>query len=389
MCHRAPVEEREFEAHHLVSQLRTVARRLPGGLDPVTLAETTLRRLTGAAPYDHAEILVRTGGMRLVPLARAGPERAVHWSVSLADDTPFAEAWTSQEPQVVRRQLTPDGASARTGSGMVLPLRLGVRSFGLLGLETARVDAYPPAVARAALAMAEQSALPLETALLFDEVRGVATAEERRRLAREIHDGVAQEIASLGYLVDGLVAAAEPVAPTLTGPLSELRDELSRVVGDLRLSIFDLRSDVDRHGGLGAALSDHVRDVGRDSDLTVHLSLDEAPARLPAETEAELLRIAQEAVANVRKHARARNLWVSCKTEPPAAWLVIEDDGIGVGERRRQNSFGLEVMAERADRLRASLHVVPRLPTGTRVEVRLGAPAPIGTSVSGTEDGSG
>ena len=79
------------------------------------------------------------------------------------------------------------------------------------------------------------------------------------------------------------------------------------------MSIYDLRSEVDTHGGLGAALSDYVRSVGRATGLTVHLSLSEATDRLPAETEAELLRIAQEAVTNARRHADADNLWVSLR----------------------------------------------------------------------------
>jgi hypothetical protein len=125
-------------AHHLLSQLFTVARQLPASLDPVTLAETMLRDVGRVAPYDNAEVLVRAGGgVRLVPLARSGTAAAEHGAVSLAEETPFNEAWTSQEPQVVRRLLWP-GEQRGAASGLVLPLRLGVRGFGLLGLQTAR-----------------------------------------------------------------------------------------------------------------------------------------------------------------------------------------------------------------------------------------------------------
>ncbi len=361
-------------AHHLLSALFTVARQLPASLNPVSLAEAMLRRVGEVAPYDTAQILVRTGGPRLAPLAQTGPTADGRWSVSLSEDTPFAEAWTSQQPQVVRRLLSGDGASDQVGSGLVLPLRLGVRSFGLLGLQTTRVAAYPPELVQAALTVVDDGVLPLETALLFDEVRSVATSEERRRLSREIHDGIAQEVASVGYLVDSLTAEAVASAPGLSEGLRRLRAELTRIVNDLRLSIFDLRTDVDRHGGLAAALSDHVRDAGRASGIAVHLTLREAQVRLPAETEAELLRIAQEAITNVRKHARARNLWVSCMTAPPAASLVIEDDGTGLVANAGPDRFGLEIMAERAQRLRAHLDVGPREPHGTRVEITLGRP---------------
>jgi nitrate/nitrite-specific signal transduction histidine kinase len=106
--------------------------------------------------------------------------------------------------------------------------------------------------------------------------------------------------------------------------------------------------------------------------MTVHLSLNEAPVRLPAETEAELLRIVQEAVTNARKHSGAENLWVSCTVDPPSAAISVEDDGGGVRGPAGSGSHGLAIMQERAARIRAELVVEPRLPRGTRVRVSLG-----------------
>jgi len=124
--------------------------------------------------------------------------------------------------------------------------------------------------------------------------------------------------------------------------------------------------------GLGTALSDYVRQVGVSSNFTVHLVLDEAPTRLPVDAETELLRIAQEAITNARKHANAENLWVTCMVNPPRATLRIEDDGGGLG-KPRNDSFGLEVMRERAERVGARLTVQNREDGGTTVEVTLGA----------------
>ncbi|MDQ1704053.1 MAG: hypothetical protein QOF18_419 [Frankiaceae bacterium] len=111
--------------------------------------------------------------------------------------------------------------------------------------------------------------------------------------------------------------------------------------------------------------------MGRQSGFTVHLSLTESANRLPAETEAELLRIAQEAITNARKHAEAENLWVTLTVDPPNAFLQVEDDGRGLG-RGRVDSYGLQIMRERAKRLRTDVTVEPREPRGTVVEVRLG-----------------
>ncbi len=227
--------------------------------------------------------------------------------------------------------------------------------------------------------LVDETALRLETALLFGEVRSIATSEERRRLAREIHDGIAQELASLGYAVDDLVAEASQEAdgqpraghPPMADVLRKLRGEITRMVGELRLSIFDLRSEVQAQVALGTALSDYVRAVSAGTTFSVHLVLDEAPDRLPIAAETELLRIAQEAITNARKHAAAEHLWVTLRVDPPAAHLRIEDDGRGMGTKRH-DSFGLEVMRERAVRLGADLTIGSREPHGTFVDIRVG-----------------
>jgi signal transduction histidine kinase len=365
------------EAHRLLSQLYTVTRQLPGSLDPVTTADGLLDDVERVTAYDNAAVLVRAGGDRLVPLAHRGDGR-LEWDVDLRGDNPFAEAWASELPQTrdTRFSRNPDEpVGPWPGSSLVVPLRIGVRLFGLVGVESISGSAFPDSVVRRVTELVAETALRLDTGLLFDEVREVATTEERRRLAREIHDGIAQELASLGYVVDGLAAhAGDGLPAALDADLARLRHEITRLVRELRLSIFELRSDVDRHGGLGAALSDYLRTIGTASGFTVHLTLDEAARRLPAEIEAELLRIAQEAISNARRHSTAENLWVTCRIHPPSAQLVVEDDGNGLGGGR-EGGFGLDIMRERAGRLRAKLDIRAREPHGTYVEVRLGSPS--------------
>jgi signal transduction histidine kinase len=235
---------------------------------------------------------------------------------------------------------------------VVLPLRVGHRMIGVAVSSSARPVGEDELAAL--MREVEGHSLRLDTALVFDEIRSLATADERQRLAREIHDGIAQEIASLGYVVDHMASTTRD--PSVAQGLRDLRAELSRVVADLRLSIFDLRSDVSPTNGLGAALSDYVRQVGAKSDLTVHLTLNEAPTRLSPAVEGELLRIAQEAITNARKHASAQNLWVDCWTNPPEASLTVRDDGRGINGRR-DDSYGISIMKERASRIDATLDI--------------------------------
>ncbi len=350
-------------AYRLLSQLRVVSRQLSGGLDAYSLGQATLESLRSALPYSRGAVYARSEGGRLIPLAYSGVSR-VDWVPRIDDDSAWAFAWSSGLPQRQAGTFSDEPG----GFAAVLPLRVGVRVVGLVGVE--RLEGpFQPDELQPAAAVVDEAALRIETALLFSEVRQIATAEERRRLAREIHDGIAQELASLGYVMDDM--SYRVADDDQRESMQYLRGELTRIISELRLSIFDLRSEVLASNGLGAALSDHVRTVGATSDLTVHIELDESPQRLRTEAEAELMRIAQEAITNVRKHSGAQNLWVTVRTAPPSALLRIEDDGLGLGPGRA-DSYGMEIMRERADRLGAGLSVSPRDGGGTVVEVAMG-----------------
>ena len=111
----------------------------------------------------------------------------------------------------------------------------------------------------------------------------------------------------------------------------------------------------------------------------MHLTLDVSPTRLRGEVETELLRIAQEAITNARKHSAATNLWVDCRIRPPAARITVRDDGDGLGTPR-DDSYGLKIMRERADRIGAALQITENRASssasGTSVTVTVGAEEP-------------
>jgi signal transduction histidine kinase len=369
-----PTPQPYAEATRLLTQLRSVARSLPGAtLDPGGISEHLLEELRAVAPGDRAAVLSASGGGRLVVLAQMGAER-VDWEVTLDSDSAIADAWATQQPMTASRT---QARSHRGGdvSSLVVPLVAGVRTIGLAILEADVSSAYPSAVVAKVTEVTGPAALRLEAALLFDEVRSLATNEERQRLAREIHDGVAQELVMVGYGIDNAQATLPDGADETAEELRTLRGEVTRVITELRLSLFELRSEVDRNGGLAAAIAEYARTLGTSAGLRVHFTFDESTARLPAATEAELLRIAQEAITNARKHAGASNLWVTCTVDPPYAEIEVSDDGKGFADERPDGRYGLTIMAERAERIRGRLEITPRHGGGTTVAVVLGSSA--------------
>jgi signal transduction histidine kinase len=169
----------------------------------------------------------------------------------------------------------------------------------------------------------------------------------------------------LGYIVDEI---ASVTAEEQTVQLAEtLRDEISRIVSEIRYSILDLRHHVADHR-LSGALADYVHQVTQDMDLRVNLVLDESGPSLTPRTESELLRVAQEAIGNVRKHARADNLWVTLVSDGSSLLLEVEDDGVG-NARPKERHWGLQSMHERAAGIDASLEVTSRDGGGTIIRL--------------------
>jgi signal transduction histidine kinase len=322
------------DAHRLLSELHVVARQLSLGLEPQTLAAALAEDVTSVVTGVRATVLVRSSGGRLVPLVGQTP-------------TPFAEsvlldAWLAAD--LVRRSRNGVTVAA-------LPVLMGERVVAVVVLTGAcGLDDDQLAGCRK---LVSQAGTRLASALLFDDVRRLATDDERLRLAREIHDGIAQDLASVGYMIDDIATDA---SPAVSRRLTDLREHVTGLVSELRLSIFDLRAGVDESVGLARTLGDYVQRVGTQAGLVVHVSTDETRNRLPVATEVEILRIVQEAVTNVRRHAEAKNLSLSVVVDPPFARVLVTDDGRGL-QPGRPDSMGLTGMRERARRIGASLRV--------------------------------
>ena len=338
-------------AHRLLSELHAITRRLPTGLDSRAIAAHMLDDLHEVLPFVDGTVCVHGRAAQLMPIA-SRTDAAI-------------------PAQGVDDDARPVGPVGPVLGSIDLPLMAGDRSIGVVTLTRGAGPASSAAMT-AATRMLNIFATQLDAALLFDEVRELATVEERHRLARSIHDGIAQELVSVSYALDN--AMGENDRNEMADQIAGARSELRRVLGELRLSIYELRSDMRPTASLATALSSYVHSIGRDWGMTIHVNATESKGRLSSECESELLRIAQEALTNARKHAAADNIWVTLAVEAPHAWLRIEDDGTGFANPHSAKSFGLHIMSERAARIGAIFRVVQRPARGTLVEVVLGQP---------------
>jgi signal transduction histidine kinase len=336
-------------AHRLMTQLHAVSQELSGGLDSATAGEALVRDI------------MTSGSAARVVLFTEGPDSTLNFLIGNDGALPTEDELAET---VQARKL---GGVTETRSGTAFPLHVGEHQVGIV-LIAPREGIGSKELAQVVSPLLESHAVPLDTALLFDDVREVATAEERQRLARDIHDGVAQDIASLGYAIDELSASSAD--PQVKVAATELRNEVTRVVGELRHSIFDLRSETSLTTDLENVLAEYVTEAAKRSGLVAHVDNQVVGSALPSRTQAEILRITQEAVSNVRKHAGAENIWLRFATDGRQFALTIVDDGKGHNlPQPRAGHYGLHTMQERAARINASLVMTARPTGGTSVHV--------------------
>jgi PAS domain S-box-containing protein len=223
----------------------------------------------------------------------------------------------------------------------------------------------------------ERARTELLTRLMF------AQEDERRRIAREMHDQFGEQLTALTQRIRLLkgVAGADPVWRDHVDSLEAIAQQLDRDVDEL---VWELRPTALDDLGLRAALTNYVQNWSSRSGVaaTLHTSglLDD---RLPSTAETALYRIAQEALTNVAKHARAENVEVILERRGDHVLLIVEDDGIGfdsaaADETRR--GLGLVGMKERAGLVGAALEIESASGRGTTVFVRFDASAGAGTA---------
>jgi signal transduction histidine kinase len=245
---------------------------------------------------------------------------------------------------------------------------LGQKTLGVVVLDTD--ESIAPRAKAAIGVVAQRHRLRLEAATVFGEVRQIATREERLRLSREIHDGIAQDVAALAYSFDDALSTLDEPSARRLRPL---REDLSRIIRELRLSVFDLRDSNAPQLPLSAAISEHARRTASLAHLELHLSVHVDDSPLDADVERELTRIAQEAVTNARKHSGARTLWVRVETDRRRALVEVADDGVGiVAEPRYSTGSGLRIMRERASTIGAEFSIGDRPGGGTVLRVTYG-----------------
>ena len=207
-----------------------------------------------------------------------------------------------------------------------------------------------------------------------------AQEDERRRIAREMHDQFGEQLTALGHRIASLKDAAAAQSD-LREPIAALEVVAQQLDRDVDHLVWELRPTALDDLGLHAALSNYVQNWSARAGIAAQLHtsglLDD---RLDSEAETTLYRIAQEALTNVAKHSRARHVELILERRSDHVLLVVEDDGAGFDPGDSTPGFGLLGMQERASLVGATLEIEAAVGKGTTILVRMAAaPAPADT----------
>jgi signal transduction histidine kinase len=341
----------------------SVAIAAESGIDHVLHAVVSYaRELLGA---DAAVLLLEGPDGRLVLRESDGlPDRA--------DAMPAVEADASDDDAILAF-VGPELAVAR----LSVPLQRGGATIGVLAVASAARRSFDANGVETLASLASQAVIALERDRLEARLRELAVVDERERIARELHDGIAQV---LGYVntksqaVDGYLEAGRVDEARVQ--LAELGSAARAVYVDVRESIIGLRGPIEPGQGLGAALAAHARRVAEASRFGLELSIDPATEalRLDPDAEANLYRIVQEALTNVRKHASARRVRLATNLADGTLTVTVADDGRGLpasGAIGDKPGYGLRAMRERASRIGATLQAENQASGGALVRVVL------------------
>jgi signal transduction histidine kinase/PAS domain-containing protein len=392
---RQNLELRVQERTRELASLLQVSHDVNSTLELQPLLNLILDQLKTVVDYTGASILILEG-KDLVVQAYRGPiprEEARQLRLPLEEALVNRQVIQGREPIAISdvRSDTPLARMFRHTAGgelesifgyvrswLGVPLMVKGKMLGMLTLDHSQPGHFTARHADLALAFANQVAVAIENARLYAQAEESAVIAERNRLARDLHDAVTQTLFSSSIIAEVLPRLWEQDPEEGRRRLQELRELTRGALAEMRTLLLELRPSALVEARLSDLLRQLAESITGRARVPVALEV-EGECDLEAEVKVALYRIAQEALNNVAKHARATRATVSLRCFPwPAEGegsgarveLAIRDDGIGFDPGSiAPNSLGLGIMRERAEAVGAALTVESQPGAGTQIEV--------------------
>jgi nitrate/nitrite-specific signal transduction histidine kinase len=382
------VEERTKQERQRAEQLRTineVGRKISSVVKLDELLPYVGNLLRETFKYYNVNIFLiepDSGTLALKALCLSGQKGVIPVGVPLGVDEDSIVGWVAQagEP-ILANDASEDPryraveALRETKSELAVPVKIGNKVLGVLDIESTEVDAFNEADLYTAQTLADQLAVAIENAHLYEETRQMAVMEERNRMAREIHDTLAQGFSGIILQLEAAEQALSEDTSEAERHLNQARSLARKSLAEARRSVWNLRPQALEQLPLVEAIKQELDKFSQSVGVNARFSVSGVRCDLPPEIEAGLLRICQESLTNVRKHAKATEVEVNLKFDESEVELSVSDNGVGFRQRtsssggKKRGTFGLISMRERARGLGGTFEVQSRGGKGTLVRV--------------------
>ncbi|MGB9724056.1 MAG: GAF domain-containing sensor histidine kinase [Chloroflexia bacterium] len=362
----ADLQARYQEASRQAQVFYEMAQTLSLTLSYQKVLEGVLDDCRRLVDFSVGVVLLSAGPEDLFVAASSGlrvgdAEKGIH----LSGNGQISAALATAEPTLLEHlgrdeELAQVMALQRCRSGMLVPLRAGLRNYGAIVLGALSERAYTPADLEQLASLAHFATIAIQNAQLYQDLREerdkILRAEEnvRRELSRDLHDGPAQSLAAIAMSVEYIKRLLSQDPARALAELDSLEQLARKTSWDIRTMLFELRPIILETQGLVPTLEQYVQRFPASEGIQIHLDAGNFSRRLDPKTEATVFIIMQEAVNNARKHARAKNIWLRLREEGENLVASVQDDGVGFdleavrASYERRGSFGLLNMEERA-----------------------------------------
>jgi signal transduction histidine kinase len=382
------LEQRVQERTRQLSSLLEISHMVASTLHLKPLLGLILEQLKTVIDYTGAAILAVKGEELLIldsrsptpedqrmqlrfPLKQLGriwETMTFHESILIPDvreETPLAQAF-----QAAMGELR-ETSWQHVRACLIVPLTLKEQVIGMLVLTSSQERAFTEQHAALVLTIANQAAIAMENAQLYEQAQELAAVEERQRLARELHDSVSQALYGIALGLHTARIQLERDPQELPESLDYLLSLAEAALDEMRALIFELRPESLATEGLVTVLTKQAAALQARHGVEVHTELCDEPD-VPLKVKQELCRVAQEALHNTAKHAHAGRVDLRLNWTPEAIVLEICDNGIGFDPAGSfPGHLGLHSMRERVTHLGGMLQIESAPGQGTRIHLRL------------------
>ncbi len=301
-----------------------------------------------------------SGKLMLKTLHFSGQKNVIPVGVPLEMDEQsiIGKAATTGEYVLIRDLQELDEAQrqdshSETRSELAVPVKMGGRVLGVLDIESTEVDGFDEADIFTAQTLADQLAVAIENARLYQETRSMAVTEERNRMAREIHDTLAQGFTGIILQLEATEQVlGDEMNPDVQKHLNQARSLARKSLQEARRSVWNLSPQALEQLRIDEAIKHEVDRFKQDHGIDAVFTQFGEKRELPPETGTALFRICQEALTNIAKHAQATEVEVTLNYDSNEVELAIKDNGVGFtmepdGKVGKSGGYGLISMRER------------------------------------------